>query len=206
MAAGTQSRPVLRFDDFEIHLHSGEVRKNGRTVRLQEQPFQILRALLERPSEIVTRDQLKQQLWPADTFVDFDDGLNTAVKKLRDTLGDSAESPRYIETILRRGYRFIGTIKDEAAQAEINGMSQAANVQSSGVGHRANGTRRQWLWVCAIAFVVVAVASISAWMFFRARGAAPGNRAPIASLAVLPFANLSGDPSQEYFADAMTTK
>src|SRR5439155_26061703 len=85
-----------------------EVWKHGSRVRLQDQPFQGLRALLERRGEIVTRDELKQMLWPADTFVDFDDGLNTAVKKIRDLLGDSAERPRYIETIPRRGYRFVG--------------------------------------------------------------------------------------------------
>jgi TolB-like protein/DNA-binding winged helix-turn-helix (wHTH) protein/Tfp pilus assembly protein PilF len=194
---------VLRFDNFEVHLLSGELRKKGRTLRLQEQPFQVLRVLVERPGEIVTREELKQQLWPADTFVDFDDGLNTAVKKLRDTLGDSAESPRYIETIPRRGYRFIGTIEDQAAQAKISGTGHAANAQSGGVEHQAKGTHRKWLGVCAVA-IVVAAASISGWRFFRGRSAAPGNSAPIDSLAVLPFANLSGDPSQEYFADAMT--
>jgi DNA-binding winged helix-turn-helix (wHTH) protein len=112
LATNTQSRLVLRFANFEVHLHSGELRKHGRPVRLQEQPFQILRALLEKPGEIVSREQLRRQLWPADTFVDFDDGLNTAVKKLRDTLGDSAEQPRYIETIPRRGYRFIGQLEE----------------------------------------------------------------------------------------------
>ena len=203
MATSAQSRPLLRFDNFEFHLQSGELRKNGRPLRLQEQPCQVLCALLEKPGEIVTREDLKQKLWPADTFVDFDDGLNTAVKKLRDRLGDSSERPRFIETIPRRGYRFIGTIEDEAAQGQISGTGHAANAQSGGVEHPANGIRRQWLWVCAVA-TIVAATSISGWMLFRARSAARGNNAPIASLAVLPFANLSGDPSQEYFADAMT--
>src|SRR5262244_2298130 len=98
----------LRFDSFEVDVRSGEVWEHGKRVRLQEQPFQVLRVLLERRGEIVTREDLKQAPWPADTFVDLDDGLNTAVKKIRDVLGDSADSPRYIETIPRRGYRFVG--------------------------------------------------------------------------------------------------
>src|ERR1700676_5491167 len=110
VATSAQSSSRLRFDDFEVNLCSGEVWKHGIRVRLQDQPFQVLRVLLERPQQIVTRDELKQALWPADTFVDFDDGLNTAVKKLRELLGDSSERPRYIETIPRRGYRFVGSI------------------------------------------------------------------------------------------------
>ncbi|HWY68356.1 MAG TPA: winged helix-turn-helix domain-containing protein [Terriglobales bacterium] len=110
MATSAQSRPVLRFEEFEVDLRSCELRKRGERLRLQDQPFQVLRMLLENRGEIVGREELKQKLWPADTFVDFDDGLNTAVKKLRDTLGDSTEHPRYIETIPRHGYRFIGTV------------------------------------------------------------------------------------------------
>jgi DNA-binding winged helix-turn-helix (wHTH) protein len=102
----------LRFDDFEVDLRSGELWKSGKRVRLQDQPFQVLCALLQRQGEIVPREELKQTLWPADTFVDFDDGLNTAVRKIRDVLGDSAEKPRYVETIPRRGYRFVGQLAD----------------------------------------------------------------------------------------------
>src|SRR5262244_21069 len=101
----------LRFDSFEVDVRSGEVWEHGKRVRLQEQPFQVLRVLLERRGEIVTREDLKQALWPADTFVDFDDGLNTAVKKIRDVLGDSVERPRYIETIPRKGYRFLAALE-----------------------------------------------------------------------------------------------
>ena len=103
MAANPQPSHRLRFDEFEIDLHSAELWVHGNRTRLQDQPFQVLRVLLERHGEIVTREELKRKLWPADTFVDFDDGLNTAVKKIRDALGDSAERPRYIETIPRRG-------------------------------------------------------------------------------------------------------
>ena len=96
-----------RFDAFEVDMRSGEVRKHGIRLKLQGQPFQVLALLLEHPGDVVTREELRQKLWPGDTFVDFDTGLNSAVKKLRDALADSAEEPRYIETLPRRGYRFI---------------------------------------------------------------------------------------------------
>ena len=99
---------VVRFGAFEADLRSGELRKDGTRIRLQEQPFQILQALLERPGEIVTREELRLKLWPADTYVDFDHGLNNAIKRLREGLNDSAENPKFIETLSRRGYRFIG--------------------------------------------------------------------------------------------------
>ena len=102
---------VARFGLFEVHLRSGELRKDGRRIRLQEQPFDILVMLLERPGEVITREELRQKLWPADTFVDFDHGLNNAVNRLREALNDSADSPRYIETLPRRGYRFIATVE-----------------------------------------------------------------------------------------------
>jgi cholera toxin transcriptional activator len=98
---------IVRFGIFEANLAAGELRKSGMRIRLQEQPFQVLAYLLERPGEIVTRDELRQKLWPADTFVDFDHSLNTAVNKVREALGDSASSPRYLETVARRGYRFL---------------------------------------------------------------------------------------------------
>lgn len=97
-----------KFDDFEADLRAAELRRQGVRVKLQLQPFQVLIALLERPKEVVTREELRQRLWPQDTFVDFDHGLNTAMVKLRDVLGDSASAPKYIETIAKRGYRFLG--------------------------------------------------------------------------------------------------
>ena len=97
------ARKTLRFEVFEVDLTAGELRKNGTRIRLQEQPFQMLVYLLDRAGEVVTREELRQQLWPADTFVDFDHSLNTAVNKLREALGDSASSPRYVETLARRG-------------------------------------------------------------------------------------------------------
>ena len=104
MAVGTQSPVVLRFGAFELDLSAGELHKQGLQVKLQEQPFRVLNVLLHRPGEVVTRDELRASIWPADTFVDFDNSLNTSINKLREALGDSAESPRFIETLPRRGY------------------------------------------------------------------------------------------------------
>ena len=102
-------RPI-RFGVFEVDLHTGELRKQGLRIKLRDQPFQILLLLLAHPGEVVSRDELQKQLWPADTFVDFDRGLNKAVNHLRDALGDSAENPRFIETLPKRGYRFIAPV------------------------------------------------------------------------------------------------
>lgn len=114
-----------RFGVFELDLAAGELRKSGAKLRLQEQPFQVLALLLERPGDVVTREVIRQKLWPADTFVDFDHSLNTAVNKLRETLGDSASNPRYIETLARRGYRFIAPVQRGA---------ENSNVERSNVG------------------------------------------------------------------------
>src|SRR5437868_2940771 len=104
---------IVRFGLFEADLQSGELRKNGVRLRLQEQPFQVLAALLESPGEVVTREQLRQKIWPADTFVDFDHSLNTAINKIREALGDTASNPRFVETLARRGYRFIAPVTHE---------------------------------------------------------------------------------------------
>ena len=113
VAAPQNSSRVLRFGVFEVDLTAGELRKSGMKVRLQGQPFQVLALLLERPGELITREEVQQKLWPSDTFVDFDHSLNTAINKVREALGDSASSPRYVETLSRRGYRFIAAIQSD---------------------------------------------------------------------------------------------
>lgn len=127
----------LRFGVFEAEPSSGELRRNGLKVKLQEQPFQVLMVLLERPGEVVTREELRQRLWPDNTFVDFDHGLNTAINKLRDTLGDKAANPRFIETLPKRGYRFIAPVTGSTAQppAAPSAVEQvsAAEVQQAAV-------------------------------------------------------------------------
>ena len=112
-----QNNRLARFGVFELDLSAGELRKNGAKLRLQGQPFQVLALLLERPGEVVTRQDLQQKLWPSDTFVDFDHSLNTAINKVREALGDSASSPRYVETLARRGYRFIAPVRTEQPAA-----------------------------------------------------------------------------------------
>ena len=130
---------VLRFGVFEVDLRSGELRKSGVRIKLQDQPFRLLRILLDHPGELVTREELQRQIWPSDTFVDFDHGLNAAVKRVREALGDTAETPRYIETLPKRGYRFIGALRDTegrsgavlaqpAAPAPVNSRSSVVKV------------------------------------------------------------------------------
>src|SRR5882724_11541567 len=107
---------MMQFGLFEVDLRAGELRRNGARIKLQEQPFQVLALLLQRPGDLVTREELQSRLWPADTFVDFDHSLNAAVRRLRDALGDTAENPCFVETVARRGYRFL---------APVNGSSQS---------------------------------------------------------------------------------
>ena len=123
-----------KFDEFEADLRAAELRKNGNRLKLQMQPFQVLVALLERPKEVVTREELRQRLWPRDTFVDFDHGLNTAMVKLRDVLGDSASKPKFIETIAKRGYRFLGAadvITEQPAPTEPTVPLPAPTIQAA---------------------------------------------------------------------------
>ena len=123
---------VARFGLFELDLSAGELRKSGVKLRLQGQPFQVLALLLERAGDVVTREELQQKLWPSDTFVDFDHSLNTAINKVREALGDSASSPRYVETLARRGYRFIAPV-----QAPLQTPEQAGATTEAPSGHRA---------------------------------------------------------------------
>lgn len=140
MPVPQNNRRILRFGVFEADLSAGELRKSGAKLRLQGQPFQVLALLLERAGEVVTRDDLRQQLWPSDTFVDFDHSLNTAINKVREALGDSASSPRYVETLARRGYRFIvpvqnlevDTAHEIPARAEAGGSVSARSTPGGG--------------------------------------------------------------------------
>src|ERR1700704_4403047 len=125
MALEVRSSAILRFGVFEEDLRSGELRKQGVRIKLQEQPFHVLTVLLQRPGEVVTREELRNQNWPADTFVDFDNSLNTAINKLREALGASADNSRFIETLPRRGYRFI---------APVTGADGAASGAATRVG------------------------------------------------------------------------
>jgi len=208
----------VRFGPFEVDLRAGELYKYGRKLKLQEQPFQVLALLLEHPCEVVTREELRQKIWPADTFVDFDASLNSAAKKIRDALADSAESPRYIETLPRRGYRLIASVEDATAVVApgalpSNGVSPAAQGEAASIAKPAEdappvakaGLRPRSLW--GVALVAAAgLALLLALSLPSLRQRVQGKTIPpkIQSVAVLPLDNLSGEAAQEYFADGMT--
>src|SRR6516164_6336303 len=193
METEIQNAQVVRFATFEVDLRAGELRKGGLKLKLGGQPFQVLGILLERPGEVVTREELQKRLWP-DTFVDVDHNLNTAINKIREALGDSAENSRFVETLARRGYRFIGA---------VNGAEQARVAE-------AKPTRRSRSLILPAAVGLVGIVGITAVLFalnvhgWRDRLFVHAARPRIQALAVIPFANLSGDPEQEYFADGMT--
>src|SRR5579862_9545655 len=202
---------VVRFGTYEVSLHSGEVRKAGLRIRVQQQPMKLLEILLERPGEVVTREELRSRVWSNESFGDFDQALNIAIGKLRSALGDSAENPRFIETLPKRGYRFIADVSvlDADARPKKPG-SVFGDLQAPESGHTPQGAGlaiapkpRPWLTarvIVALAFIIISLSILSVWLF-RSRGPAP---AGIRSLAVLPLENLSGDASQNYFADGMT--
>ncbi len=198
MANSTESTHVVRFADFELDLRTGELRSNGRHIILQEKPFQILTALLERPGEMVTREELIKRLWPAGTFVDFDLGLNKAVNRLREALDDSAEQPRFIETFPKRGYRFVAEVtRNGAGPAEVSPASPAQQRKDAAL---ASGTTRWRSAAVAGLLVIIAMVSYFAWPR-HSRVPAPTGRI---MMAVLPFQNLTGDPEQEYLTDGLT--
>jgi TolB-like protein/DNA-binding winged helix-turn-helix (wHTH) protein len=193
---------AIRFGVFEVDLRAGELRKQGVKVKLQEQPLQVLQVLLEKPGEIVTREELRKRIWPSDTFVDFDGGVNNAIKRLREALGDKAETPRFIETLPRRGYRFIGTVNGSAPSKPVNGPLPTAESHPEPPASRRTPHRGILIGLgfAALFLVIVEFTPNKWWQHLRGTGAVP----QIRSIAVLPLQNLSGDPSQEYFADAMT--
>jgi len=139
----TSSEGLVRFGDFVADLNSGELRKHGIRIKVQVQPFQILRTLLEHSGQAVSREELQKQIWPADTFVDFDHGLNNAVKKLRQALGDDAENPQYIETLSKRGYRFIGTVENGEPSLPLEAPPAPTPVTEVAVS---GGQGRSLLW------------------------------------------------------------
>jgi TolB-like protein len=156
-----RSTNVRRFGTFEVDLRARELRKGGIRIRLQDQPFEILTMMLERPGEVVTREELRERLWPAGTFVDFEHSLNAAIKRLRAALGDAADNPRFVETLHRRGYRFIAAVESE--------------------GHPLRNLH-----------------------VVRPAASKPAANSVNVRLVVLPFTNLSNDPTQEYFSDGLT--
>ena len=223
-------KAAVRFGAFEVDLRTEELRKHGLTLRLPHQSFQILTLLLRYPGELVSREELREKLWPVDTFVDFDHGLNAAVNRLREALGDSTEKPRFIETLPRRGYRFIGHVTDAAgADASARAKDRTATSESSLTVQkpaaassttvikramaRPAGERRlaavyaavfrSNLYTLLAVTTLVVVAGATGYLWLQRRSRIAGMEA-IRSVAVLPLENLSRDPAQDYFADGMT--
>jgi TolB-like protein/DNA-binding winged helix-turn-helix (wHTH) protein/tetratricopeptide (TPR) repeat protein len=185
---------ILRFGVFELDARSGELRRHGLRIRLPHQAFQILQLLLSRPGEIVSREEIRERLWKAGTHVEFDVSLNTAVRKLREALDDSVEHPQFIETLPRRGYRFIGSVQGVADRTSEGPASDIAPAASRARTKAVGGAV-----VLTAVMATLAIGYERGWLLRAGTTAAE-----IRSLAVLPFENLTGDPAQEYLADAIT--
>jgi TolB-like protein/DNA-binding winged helix-turn-helix (wHTH) protein/Flp pilus assembly protein TadD len=184
-----------QFSGFKLDFSSGELTRNGERFRLQGQPFLVLRVLLERAGEVVTREELQRQLWPGETFVDFDHGLNKAIAKLREALEDSNASSRLIETIPRRGYRFTAEVKWVGSS---HGLPIAEEALPQPKSHRSPAR----YWIAGVVLAMLAATAL--WFNRQTLSVWLGIRPAIQSIAVLPLANLSDDPSQEYLADGIT--
>ena len=205
---------MYRFGVYELDARAGELRKQGRALKVRGRPIDILVILLKQPGDVVTRDELRQQLWPADTFVDFDHGLNSAMNRLREALGDSAENPRFIETLPKRGYRFIAPVSADAVSvaAAASATAAVAVPVTAGVGGPSepaksplepsrwslSGPSRLVLLTAAGALVVAVTLAL-----LYIRPAAPPSSSRM-TLAVLPFDNVSNDADQDFFSDGFT--
>src|SRR5580698_673807 len=230
MGSSVPSSRLIRFGVFELDLRSGELQKQGRKIRLEGQPVDVLICLLENPGELVTREELHRKLWPADTFVNFEHGLNAAVKRLRQALNDSAGNPRFVETLPRRGYRFIAPIQTVAVSGEVSGVNpvndlaavagtpvtlaplearqdpteakddEPVDLSGESVVLANRRPKRAWNWKWSGVALFVVLGAGAAWIL------RPASHPPqvIRSLAVLPLENLSGDASQDYFSDGVT--
>jgi TolB-like protein/DNA-binding winged helix-turn-helix (wHTH) protein len=194
LATPAESREIVVFGDYELECRTGELRRGGTALKLQPQPTKVLSILASRPGEVVTREELSQQVWGADTYVDFEHGLNFAIRKIRSVLEDDPEQPRFIETIPKRGYRFIAAVKSPSEPARPQLLRSVPAARSP--------IARGKIAYAAAAIVLFVILGLI-WTFRTLQvGAARAGR--IRSLAVLPLRNLSNDPNQEYFSDGMT--
>ena len=181
------------FGSFELDSNSGELRKSGLRIRLEDQPFRLLAVLVAHPGEVLTRENLQATLWPEDTYVDFDRSLTRAINKVRVALGDTAANPRFIETLPRRGYRFVAPVS-RALGAGTSLPQRAEDIPSAPLPR----VRAPWKMPVALGVLSIAICAVAALVVRRAL---PQR---ISAVAVLPFENVSGDPGQSYFADGMT--
>jgi TolB-like protein/DNA-binding winged helix-turn-helix (wHTH) protein len=194
----SSAQEIIRFGIFQFEKQAPRLLRNGAVVRLGQQPLQVLAALLNRPGQILSREELRRQLWSSDVFVDFDHGLNKSIQKLRDALGDSASTPLYIETLPRVGYRFIAPL-EELPQPR-SASSQPVHQPSPMALPPPTRNQRLARWPIFILSSALLVLATAFWFFRSGRA----TEQPIHSLAVLPFENLTGDPSQDYFVEGMT--
>lgn len=192
----------VHFAEFDADLRTGELYRSGIKVKLQEQPFQVLAVLLERAGEVVTREELRQRIWPADTFVDYPHGLAVSINKLREALGDSPEQPRFVETVGRRGYRFVAPVEQPPLPIEV---AAAAAPPTAQVAPVPTPKKKSVIIIAAAVATMLLVVLFALWKLPRWRSRSPGTGVPhISSLAVLPLENLSNNPEQEYFVEGMT--
>src|SRR5467141_771809 len=209
MEKSISSKTVVRFGSFEADFRAGELRKHGVKLKLVGQPFEVLAMLLECPGQLVTREELRARLWPTDTLVDFDHGLNAAVNKLRDALSDSAAKPPYVETLPRRGYRFISAVDlPDSLGLKLAVPEMPASIDSPAVIAESQiPPRHRYRRVLVTALVLVVVSAVVFGFDLsgvRRKLLGKPSAPRIQSIAVLPLENLSKDPEQEYFADGMT--
>jgi len=210
MAGPASAYSSVRFGPFEFDLQTGELRKSGVVLHLPPQPSKVLALLVSRPGQLVKREEIQEQIWGDHTVVDFEHGVNFAIKKIRDTLGDDAETPRYIETLPRRGHRFIARVESIPSNGTCPGTTTEA--ESPVARHPAPSLPRRWYVAATAGLLVTVLAILSALNVAGVRDRLlahiPLTRLTatprVASVAVLPFENLSSDPDQEYFADGMT--
>ncbi|MGA7460324.1 MAG: winged helix-turn-helix domain-containing protein, partial [Candidatus Korobacteraceae bacterium] len=200
--------PVIRFGPYEVNVESGDLRKFGYRIKLQPKSFLVLQALLEVPGEMVTRDELKTRLWPENTFVEFEASLNVAVRRLREALSDEAQTPTYIETVPKHGYRFIGAVELVPVAPSvllrpelvpIAGQS-AAELGLTPAAIQVPPQRSLWTLLLPVMALLILVAAGIFWW----RRSSVASRAPIASsIAVLPFSDMSPEKNQQYFSDGL---
>jgi DNA-binding winged helix-turn-helix (wHTH) protein len=185
---------AIRFGVFEIDPQAGELRKSGVKLKLQDQPFQVLMTLLGQPGIVVTREELRQKLWDSDTFVDFEHSLSTAINKIREALGDSTDSPRFIETLPRRGYRFLASVEPVERRGAVPAIVPSPTATSIP-------------WAPASGLALLLIAGLLVWSNvgkLRTRIFGKSRSLEIHSIAILPLQNLSNDPNQDYFSDGIT--
>jgi len=213
------SHQVAQFGPFRLDFRSSELFKDGTRVRVQDHSLQILMILLEKPGEVVMREELRQRLWHSHTFVDFDQGLNTAMMRLRHAMGDVADAPKFIETLPRRGYRFVAPItfsdgplepqrEDPEAGQEASGVTQGLLTEDHPATERLRGADRRWrhtgIVAVAGALVVLLLAIGLNWGRLRALLLHAQRPVQVPTLAILPFDSLSNDPAQDFLAESMT--